>query len=207
MCGRFVLVTDLSVIARDFDIPDAPFSFSPNRNISPGQQIAAVIRRDNQHILASYLWGLIPFWAKDPSIGAKLINARAETVTQKPSFKNAFARRRCLIPADGFYEWKKEEKKKIPYYFFLKSGRPFCFAGLHETWIPSDKQPVHTCTIITTQANEVVSPIHNRMPVIIPKDMQSLWLDTTIQDASKLLDILKPCPAEELACEPAKFQI
>ena len=203
MCGRFVLITDLSVIAREFDISNGSIHFSPSRNVSPGQPVPAVIGSDQRNRLASYLWGLIPFWAKDPSIGAKLFNARAETLTEKPSFNNAFAHKRCLIPADGFYEWKKEGNKKIPYYFNLKSGRPLVFAGLYETWIAPDKKPVSSCTIITTQANDIVKPVHGRMPVIVPKEAQGIWLDTTIKDPSKLPDILKPYPAKELTCEPA----
>lgn len=205
MCGRFVLITDLSAIAEKFGVHDVSVHFSPSRNVSPGQHIPALIRRDNQNMMASYLWGLIPFWAKDPSIGAKLINARAETVAQKPSFKNAFLQRRCLIPADAFYEWKSEGKKKNPYSFSLKSGAPFVFAGLYEQWISADKINVETCTIITTQANRVVEPIHDRMPVIVPMVVQELWLNPEIKDPSRLLDILKPYPAEELVCKPADF--
>jgi putative SOS response-associated peptidase YedK len=202
MCGRFVLITDLPAIAQDFDVPEVSIHFSPSRNVSPGQHIPAIIRRDNKNILASFLWGLIPSWAKDPSIGAKLINARAETIAQKPSFKNAFAERRCLIPADGFYEWKREGNKKVPYYFFLKSGQPFGFAGLYESWLAPDKKKVDTCTIITTQANEVVQPIHDRMPVIVPKDQEAIWLGGGITDPSRLLEILKPYPAKHLDCKP-----
>ena len=205
MCGRFVLITDLSVIAKEFEVHDVSVHFSPSRNVSPGQHIPALIRRGNQKMMMTYLWGLIPFWAKDPSIGAKLINARAETVAQKPSFKNAFLQRRCLIPADGFYEWKSEGKKKIPYSFSLKSGSPFVFAGLHEKWIDPDKKTVETCTIITTQANGVVEPVHDRMPVIVPTAARELWLNPEIKDSSCLLDILKPYPAEELVCKPADF--
>jgi putative SOS response-associated peptidase YedK len=207
MCGRFVLVTDLSVIAQDFDVPDVSVNFSPSRNVSPGQHIPAVIVSDHGNVLASYLWGLIPFWAKDPSIGAKLINARAETITQKPSFKNAFAKRRCLIPAEGFYELKKEGNKKIPYCFGLKSGKPFAFAGLYEQWIAPDKKPLETCTIITTSANDVVAPIHNRMPVIVPKAAQGLWLNPESKDASKLLDILKPYSADQMECKIVDFYL
>lgn len=205
MCGRFVLITDLLIIAREFDVPGLSIHFSPSRNISPGQHVPAVIGSDHGNMLASYWWGLIPFWAKDPSIGAKLFNARAETVSQKPSFKNAFARRRCLIPADGFYEWRKEGNQKIPYSFGLKSGVPFYFAGLYETWIAPDKKPVETCTILTTQANDIVKPIHDRMPVIVPKVAQELWLNPENKNVSKLLEILKPYPAEEITCEPAKL--
>ena len=134
MCGRFVLISDLSVITEYFDIQEVLASFSPSRNVSPGQHIPAVIRRDDKKNLVTFLWGLIPSWSKDSSIGAKLINARAETVNEKPSFKNALQKRRCLIIADGFYEWENEGKKKIPYYFSLKSGKPFGFAGLYESW-------------------------------------------------------------------------
>jgi hypothetical protein len=138
---------------------------------------AATSRRDGRfppssaqawNLLKSFLWGLVPFWAKDPSIGGRLINARAETVAQKPSFKQAFARRRCLIPADGFYEWKKEGGKKIPYCFGLKSGVPLYFAGLYEKWTAPDQKPVESCTIITTQANETVAPVQTACPSSFP---------------------------------------
>lgn len=205
MCGRFVLITDLSVIAREFNIPALSVHYSPGRNISPGQQIPAIVGFAGGNILTSFLWGLVPFWAKDPSIGAKLFNARAETIAEKPSFKNAFVKRRCLIPADGFYEWKKEGNKKIPYCFGLKSGYPFFFAGLYEHWIAPDKKQVETCTIITTRANDVVAPIHDRMPVIVPKVARALWLNPDMKDPGPLLDILKPYPPQEMTCQPAKL--
>jgi len=203
MCGRFILISDLSVIAKNFGIAGVSVHFSPNRNVSPGQHIPAIVSRDAENVLATYLWGLIPFWAKDPSIGAKLINARAETIAQKPGFKSAFAHRRCLIPADGFYEWKKEGNKKVPYSFFMKSGEPFVFAGLYETWIAPDKKPVNTCAIITTEANSLVAPIHDRMPVIVPQEESSKWLSTEGKDSSALLDLLKSYPAGKMECAPA----
>ncbi|HQP24557.1 MAG TPA: SOS response-associated peptidase, partial [Smithellaceae bacterium] len=205
MCGRFVLITDLSVIAEEFEVHDMSVHFSPSHTVSPGQHIPALIRQDNQNMMVTYLWGLIPSWAKDPSIGANLFNARAETVAEKPSFKNAFLHRRCLIPADGFYEWKMEGKKKIPYSFSLKTGVPFVFAGLHEKWIAQDKKTIETCTIITTRANSVVEPVHDRMPVIVPKESQALWLETQNNDVLKLRDILKPYPADELICKSTTF--
>ena len=205
MCGRFILISDLSVITEDFDIQEVSASFQPSRNVSPGQHILAVIRRDNKNYLTTFVWGLIPAWAKHPSIGAKLINARAETVNEKPSFKNAFQRRRCLIIADGFYEWKKDGKKKIPYYFYLKSGKPFGFAGLYETWLAPEEKTVETCTIITTQANDLVRPIHERMPVIIPKEQENIWLDTNVKDSARLLDILKSYPAEQMEYKMANL--
>lgn len=203
MCGRFELITDLSVIGRDFIVPNVRVSFSPNRTISPGERIPAVVRRGGHNELALFQWGLIPAWCKDPSIGAKLFNARAETIAEKPSFKNAFMNRRCLIPADGFFEWKKEGNKKIPYYFFLKSGAPLGFAGLYETWTAPDKKPVHTCTIITTRPNAIVEPIHDRMPVIIPEVARELWLNPNVKGAATLLDLLQPYPAHEMAYRPA----
>jgi Uncharacterized conserved protein len=205
MCGRFILISDLSVITEDFDIQEVSASFQPSRNVSPGQHILAVIRRDNKNYLTTFVWGLIPAWAKHPSIGAKLINARAETVNEKPSFKNAFQKRRCLIIADGFYEWKKDGKKKIPYYFYLKSGKPFGFAGLYETWLAPEEKTVETCTIITTQANDLVRPIHERMPVIIPKEQENIWLDTNVKDSARLLDILKSYPAEQMEYKMANL--
>jgi putative SOS response-associated peptidase YedK len=197
MCGRFVLIADLSNIAECFDIGDSLPDCNTGWNIAPGQQISAVIRQKGQNIIESFLWGLIPSWAKDPSIGNKLINARAESIHERPSFRDAFKKKRCLIIVDGFYEWKKEGKRKIPLYFYLKSGKPFGLAGLHESWMSPDRKQINTCTIITTQANSLISPIHDRMPVIIPKAQEKIWLDERT-DKSILLPILKPYPAEEM---------
>jgi putative SOS response-associated peptidase YedK len=206
MCGRFVLISDLSSIVEAFDIQNVSGSFQPGWNISPGQQIAAVIQQDNKKYLNNFIWGLIPSWAKDPSIGTKLINVRAETVNEKPSFKNAFAKRRCLIIADGFYEWKKDGKKKTPYHFYLKSGKPFGFAGLYESWLSPEKKQVDTCAIITTQANKIVQPIHERMPVILPKAMEEIWLKNDITNASSLLNVLKPYPSDEMEFKVANVK-
>ena len=198
MCGRFVLLTNLSVITESFNIQNVACEYRPGNNISPGQQIAAVIRKDDQNNLVNFRWGLIPSWAKDPSIGYKMFNARAETVSEKPSFKNAFKKRRCLIVADGFYEWQKLGKVKKPFYFHLKSGKPFGFAGLYESWASPDQQQINTCTIITTEPNELIKPIHDRMPVILSKDKEALWIEPGIKDADQLLSILTPYPSEEM---------
>jgi putative SOS response-associated peptidase YedK len=175
----------------------------------PNQLIAAVINHGGINQLVCFRWGLIPSWSEDPSIAKKLINARAETVDKKPSFKDAFKKRRCLIVADGFYEWKRESKSKMPLYFYLKSGRPFGFAGLYETWISPDKKEINTCVIITTAANELISPIHDRMPVILSNEQGIVWLDSDMVDVSGLLSILKPYPAEEMdykhGIEPHSF--
>jgi putative SOS response-associated peptidase YedK len=198
MCGRFVLLTDLRVIAQSFNVQNVACEYRPGNNISPGQIIAAVLRKDDQNSLVSYRWGLIPSWAKDPSIGYKMFNARAETIAEKPSFKNAFQKRRCLIVADGFYEWQKLGKIKKPFYFSLKSGQPFGFAGLHETWISPDNQSVDTCTIITTEPNDLLRPIHDRMPVILPKNLEAAWIDPDNHNQKELLSILKAYPPDEM---------
>lgn len=197
MCGRIVLV-DLTKVAKCFNIQKSLTDCKTGWNISPGQQISAVIQQNGQNIIESFLWGLIPPWAKDPSIGNKLINARAETIGEKPSFRSAFRKRRCLIIVDGFYEWKTDGKKKIPLYFYLKSGEPFGLAGLHESWMSPDQKQVNTCTIITTAANSLISPIHDRMPVIVPKELEQTWINETIEDKSILLPILRPYPAKEM---------
>jgi putative SOS response-associated peptidase YedK len=198
MCGRFALVSDAAAISETFALRDSSYDFKPNWNVTPGQHIPAVILREGRNALVSFLWGLIPSWAKDPSIGNKLINARAETIDVKPSFRSAFSKRRCLIVADGFYEWKKEGAKKIPLYFHLKSKEPFGLAGLYETWMSPDKKEMKSCTIITTEANKLIEPIHDRMPVIVPKKQEQIWISDKMEDSAMLLSILKPYPAEEM---------
>ncbi len=198
MCGRFALVADLTKIAEHFDVGKTSSDFKPNWNISPGQYIPAVIHRDGHNILEYFLWGLIPFWAKDPAIGQKLINARAETIGEKPSFRNALEKRRCLIVADGFYEWKQDGKKKVPWYFYLKSGESFGLAGLYESWISPENMQINTCSIITTVANKLIKPIHERMPVIIPQEQENIWLSDRMPDSTALSAVLKPYPAEKM---------
>jgi putative SOS response-associated peptidase YedK len=197
MCGRFVLISDLSIVTEGFDIQELIGDYRTSNNFLPGQDITAVIH-DGINRLVQFRWGLIPSWAKDASIARKLINARSETLAEKPSFRNAYKKRRCLIIADGFYESLKEGKKKTSFFFRLKSGRPFGFAGLYETWVSPEGQSIHTCTIITTEPNDVVLPVHNRMPVIVPKDKESLWIDPAVQSQGKLSSVLKPYPAAEM---------
>ncbi|OPY88174.1 MAG: putative SOS response-associated peptidase YedK [Syntrophus sp. PtaU1.Bin208] len=200
MCGRFFLLTDLSDIAEYFDIQEIACDYRTGTNIAPGQQVTAVVH-EGKNRLVNFRWGLIPSWAKDPSIGSRMFNARAETVAEKPSFRNAFKKRRCLIVADGFYEWQKLEKVKKPFYFSLKSGRPFGFAGLYESWQSPDHRKIDSCTILTTDSNELITPIHDRMPVILLKERASIWIDPENQDKEKLLSLLKPFPAEEMKME------
>jgi putative SOS response-associated peptidase YedK len=198
MCGRFILLTDLSVIVESFRIGDVAAEYKPGSNISPGQQISAVIRSEDANKLVDFRWGLIPSWAKDPSIGNRMFNARAETIAEKPSFREAFKKRRCLIVADGFYEWQKIGRIKKPLRFSLKSGEPFGLAGLYETWILPGQKPVNTCTIITTEPNDLIRPIHDRMPVIVKKDLEDFWIDPGSHKSGDLLSTLKPYPAVDM---------
>lgn len=169
----------------------------PSFNIAPTHTVAVVLNGGSRK-LVPMRWGLVPAWATDPAIGSGLINARAETLTQKAAFKGAFAMRRCLVIADGFYEWRKSGSVRSPLLIYLQSERPFGFAGLYETWTPPLGQPLTTCTIITTEPNELVRPIHNRMPVILPKEAEDLWLDSSLRDDRRLLDLLQPYPADEM---------
>ncbi len=173
-------------------------------NIAPTQMVAAVRidPDDSTRQLAQLRWGLIPAWAKDRKIASRMINARAETVADKPSFRAAFKRRRCLILADGYYEWQKGGQIKIPNYIQMKDGRPFAMAGLWESWRDEDDQPLETCTIITTTANELTSSIHDRMPVILEDVDYDLWLDTAVQDRAQLEPLLRPYDSTEMQAMP-----
>jgi putative SOS response-associated peptidase YedK len=196
MCGRFTIAFDIDDLSDELGIAEIPVDWQPRYNVAPSQPVLAVTDASTRK--AEWLrWGLIPSWAKDASIGNKLINARAETIDEKPSFRNAFHKRRCLILADGFYEWQKPASgrgKTQPYYFRLKNGEPFAFAGLWEVWKPQpDVEPVKTCTIITTQANAVVTPVHERMPVILTKEHAWEWiLSGQAVELQKMLAPLDP---------------
>jgi len=176
-----------------------PEIISPRYNIAPSQPIA-VVPNTGENKLDFFIWGLIPSWAKDPKIGNRLINARCETLAEKPSFRNAYKRRRCLIFADGFYEWVKQpgQNVKSPFYIQLESKEPFAFAGLWETWYSPDGSELKTATIITTEPNELVSRIHGRMPVILSKEDYQLWLDPGEKSKEDLGHLLKPYPSEEM---------
>ena len=143
-------------------------------------------------------WGLIPFWAKDPKIGSRMINARAETVAEKPAFRNALKKRRCLVLADGYYEWQKTPVGKRPFRIVMRSGEPFAFAGLWETWKDPEGNVIPSCTIITTAANDFLAPIHNRMPIILPREKEERWLDTGFDDQATLTSVLIPHPGEDM---------
>ncbi|MBW4472280.1 MAG: SOS response-associated peptidase [Stenomitos rutilans HA7619-LM2] len=194
MCGRFSLTASAETLAEAFQLDALP-EWTPRYNIAPTQRVAAIAASPTQSLRLRLLrWGLVPGWAKDLTIGTKLINARAETAAEKPSFRAAFKQRRCLILADGFYEWQRLDRKtKQPYYFQLASAQPFAFAGLWERW-QQDDDVVETCTILTTQANELLEPIHDRMPVILAPDAYDRWLDSTTSAAS-LQQLLHPYDA------------
>jgi len=203
MCGRYVFSMGLYRAAEEFHVEEVDGECGAGSEISPGQQVVAVVRHDRNR-LVNFRWGLIPSWAKDPSIGRKMFNARAETVAEKPSFRSAFRDRRCLVIAEGFYEWQKLGKAKKPMLIRLKSGRPFGFAGLYETWVSPDGETIRSCTIITTEANELIRPIHDRMPVILPAKNEAAWLAPENRDSRALLSMLKPYPAEEMEMEEVK---
>lgn len=204
MCGRFILLTDLSVIMERFDVGQTALVSLPTGDLLPGQSIPAVIR-EGQNRLVSFQWGLIPSWAKDPSIGRKMINARAETLAEKPSFREALQKRRCLIPADGFYEWMGEKGHRTAVRFRLCSGESFGFAGLYDTWTSRAGEPLNTCAIVTTESNALVASVHDRMPVILSGEKMALWLDPSIRDPAALLPFLTPYPAEEMIREGCRF--
>ncbi|HLJ33087.1 MAG TPA: SOS response-associated peptidase [Ktedonobacteraceae bacterium] len=196
MCGRYTLTIDINKVAEAFGVPPT-LETKPRYNVAPTQEVVSILSNGSPH-LDWLQWGLIPSWAKDPSIGAKMINARAETLAEKPSFKRLLRSRRCLIVADGFYEWKKENGGKTPMYITMKDGQPFAFAGLWDTWKSPDGEPIRTCTIITTQPNDVVSSIHDRMPAILLPATRDEWLDTDFHDEQALMHLLRPYPGDKM---------
>lgn len=201
MCGRFALYADYKVILERFDIEQASFEkeeYEQSYNIAPSQQVAAVISDGNKNRLGKLQWGLIPPWAKEAKIGYKMINARSETAAEKPSYRNAFKKKRCLVVADSFYEWRKEEKGKTPMLIKMKSDEPFAFAGLWESWKSPEGETVHSCSILTTEPNKVMESIHDRMPVILTKEAEKIWLDPNVQDIELLESLLKPFVDGEL---------
>lgn len=201
MCGRFSLSTPGSALAEQLQLAEVP-ALAPRYNIAPTQEIAVVRQVNSDRILDLVRWGLIPSWATDPAIGARMINARAETVAEKPAFRAAFSRRRCLVLADGFYEWQRTNGQKQPFYFHLRDNKPFAFAGLWEQWQGADGTTIDTCALLTTSANEVLRPVHERMPVILHPDDYTLWLDPAMHERDVLLSLLTPYPAGEMAGYP-----
>ena len=206
MCGRFTLSQPVEAIASTFQLPIIP-ELAPRYNIAPTQPVATILSAGDRRQFQMLRWGLIPSWAKDPVIGNKLINARAETVAEKPSFRSAFRHRRCLVIADGFYEWRRQDGKKQPFYFRLQDAQPFAFAGLWEHWQDSMGEVIDSCTIITTEANEILQPIHDRMPVILnPKDYD-LWLDPTLDKIEQLQQLLQSYSSTEMTSYPVSTKV
>ncbi|NET40117.1 MAG: SOS response-associated peptidase [Cyanothece sp. SIO1E1] len=202
MCGRFSLVVPERFFSKVFVFEDIP-EMQPNYNIPPGVDIWAIRsgRMAGRAEVARLRWGLVPSWAKDPKIGNRMINARSETVSEKPAFRSALGRRRCLIPADGFYEWKREGKIRTPFRIHLTDHEPFAMAGLWESWQTPDGDRLDTCTILTTSSNQIMQPIHDRMPVILNAQSQSVWLNPATPVES-LKEITVPYPAEKMAAYP-----
>ncbi len=203
MCGRFTLASPDESLAELLDL-DAPPALKPRYNIAPTQPVA-VLRPPPEgapRAIELLRWGLVPSWSKDETIGNRMINARSETVADKPAFRSAFRRRRCLVLADGFYEWQRREGGKQPYHIRLADGGPFAFAGLWEHWQSPDGSDLETCTILTTTPNSLLAEVHNRMPVIVDRDDYALWLDSQVEDAKRLHPLLQPYPADRMVAVP-----
>ncbi|HEX7185475.1 MAG TPA: SOS response-associated peptidase [Thermoanaerobaculia bacterium] len=203
MCGRYTLTSKGDEVALLFDLTEIP-TLPLRYNLAPTQEAAVVrvLSPGEPRTLDLLRWGLVPYWADDLSIGNRMINARSESVAEKPSYRWSFRKARCLIPADGFYEWKKEGKLKQPFHIRRKDRRPFAFAGLWARWKPPEGEPLDTFTILTTDANDLVKPLHNRMPVILdPKDFD-LWLDPGVGDAERLKPLMAPAPGEDWETVP-----
>ncbi|MCA1960799.1 MAG: SOS response-associated peptidase [Desulfomonile sp.] len=199
MCGRFVLMSPGGLVAEHFLLPEEP-ELEPRYNIAPSRQIAAIrlAKDSSDRELVCLTWGLVPFWAKDRTIGYKMINAKCETVAEKPAFRAAFRDRRCLVPANGFFEWKRDSGRKQPYFIYVSEEGLLAFAGLWERWTAPGGDVLESCTILTTCANELVSSIHDRMPVILDPADYALWLDRTVKGPEPLMRLFKPYSAERM---------
>jgi putative SOS response-associated peptidase YedK len=206
MCGRFAQRTDSKKLAKAFGVAEVP-NVEARFNIAPTQDILGVFQSEDGREMTFYKWGLIPSWAKDKSMGARLINARSETVEEKPAFRDAFKKRRCIIPADGFYEWQRTDGKKQPYFFRMRDESPFGFAGLWERWEGTGREAINSCTILTTQANDVLRPVHDRMPVILHPEDYELWLDSDVRKLDPVKELLIPYPASEMMSYPVGTSI
>ncbi|MFH7325876.1 SOS response-associated peptidase [Desulfurivibrio sp. C05AmB] len=202
MCGRFANAIPPQILMDFFALPETP-TIPLHWNIAPSQTVPAIKSAGEEtRQLTMARWGLIPHWAKDTTIGNRLINARSETVHEKPAFRKAFRARRCLVPASGFYEWAKTASKRVPYYISMKDGVPMALAGIWDSWDTPEGEVLESFSILTTAANRLLQPIHDRMPVICQPADFTLWLDQSVTDPAKLRPLLQPCPAEILQSWP-----
>ncbi len=212
MCGRFTLTAGGQVLADEFELLAVP-ELDARYNIAPSQDVATVVAdiETRSRELRPMRWGLIPFWAKDPAIGNRMINARSETVAKKPAFREAFKARRCLLPATGFFEWKRIGAGKQPMLLRRRDGLPFAFAGLWDRWRPPEGEKIESCTILTTEPNDLVASIHDRMPVILPPEAYAEWLDPGFgsgpDEVESLMNWLKPYPASEMIAHPVSRRV
>lgn len=213
MCGRFTSTTSAADLAAYFDAEgDGVVELGADFNVAPTREVYIVRERERRRSLDLARWGLVPAWAADPSVGSRLINARCETASTKPSFRSSFARRRCIVPADGFYEWVTvpDRRKKQPFHIRARDRRPLAFAGLWDSWRPTDRPdvpPLVTCTILTGEANATVAPHHHRMPIILEREEWSTWLDPTLDDVPLLESLLDPAPDALLEAYPVSVAV
>lgn len=205
MCGRYTLALSFEEALAQLNLELPDFDFEPRYNIAPSQRLPIILNEAPQEVQL-LRWGLIPSWAKDPKIGYKMINARAETLGQKPAFRQAFQQRRCLVPADGFYEWQKNYSGKHPHHIHLKDRSVMTFAGLWEIWKDAEGRPIRSFTVITTTPNTLMEPIHDRMPAIIPPEERPHWLAPD-QDPELLQNMLRPYPTEQMAATPVSSKV
>ena len=208
MCGRFTLTATPDAVARAFELDEAP-RLEPRFNIAPGQGIATIHASEaDERAVVLRRWGLIPRWARDPRIGSRLINARSETVAEKPSFRDAFRRRRCLVPADGFFEWAAASSgPRQPWYIGITGHACFAIAGLYESWEDPQGERIDTCVLLTTDANERLRPIHARMPVILAPEDYALWLDPGVTEPAQLAPLLTSHPDEGIELRPVSQRV
>ena len=211
MCGRFARYSLSRELERHFNSRPSSIEIQPSYNVAPAQELPVIVLQQDERHIKKRRWGLVPFWAKDISIGARMINARAETLSSKPAFKAALKHRRCLIPANGFYEWFGKAGSKQPYYFHLPSGELFAFAGLYEIWEDKEARPgagpYKSCTIITTEASESVKDIHDRMPLILKPEVYDAWLDPENQEVARIEELLKTGYVKKLKRYPVSRMV
>jgi putative SOS response-associated peptidase YedK len=212
MCGRFVQAAAPRLLAEHFHVDELALDepATPSWNVAPRAEVLTIVDHDDVRRMGRMRWGLVPSWADDPGVGDRMINARAETVLEKPAFRTALERRRCIVPADGFYEWERIGSRKQPRYIHARSGEPLAFAGLWAVWrdaeVP-DAPWLRSCTVVTTEANATLAPIHDRMPVMLPADAWDRWLDREITDGDAVVDLLRPAPDDLLETWPVSPRV